>query len=62
MWVVQISKGRREKKLFEKGDELFLIIDPTWNLKFKFQATTREGGWGLKAKMRSVTKNTISVT
>lgn len=54
-----MPKGRKEN-LFKKGHELCLILDSNCNLQLKI-SSYHQTGWGLKAKMRSVIENTISV-
>ena len=55
----QIPKEMKEN-LFKKGHELFLILHSNCNFQFKL-SSYHQTGWGLKAKMRSVIKNTVSV-
>lgn len=55
----QTPKEMKEN-LFKKGHELFLILHSNCNFQCKI-SSYHQTGWGLKAKMRSVIKNTVSV-
>lgn len=59
---MQISR-EEGKKLFEKGDELQLNIDPNWNFKFKFHPTTRDDGDSrlIQGQLQVVILNTATV-